>query len=152
MPVPSRAIFDGESPSPGNSEDNKLTRVASRTNRIVAEVPSGTATAAGFVARASWPVARFLVQERAAYPFREPLRFTVTSVTVVTLPISTGFLCDGPLVGSPYTVTPIVTEKSPSLWGSLPSVTVVTLVTVACRLFLDKGRHLYFVGSLISAT
>src|SRR5215217_9470084 len=50
MPVPSRAIFDGESPSPGNSEDNKLTRVASRTNRIVAEVPSGKATATGFVA------------------------------------------------------------------------------------------------------
>ena len=80
MPVPSRAIFDGELPSPGNFEDNKLTRVASRANRIVAEVPSGTATAEGFVARASWLVARFLVQERAEYPFREPLQFIVMSV------------------------------------------------------------------------
>src|SRR5215211_1271933 len=74
-----------------------------------------------------------------AHPFREPLRCTVTIVTVVTLPISTGFLCDGPLLEHPSTVTRIVTEKSPSLCGSLLRVTLVTLVAVDCRLFLDKS-------------
>jgi hypothetical protein len=31
-----------------------------------------------------------------APPFREPLQFIVMSVTVVTAPISTRFVCDGP--------------------------------------------------------
>jgi hypothetical protein len=78
--------------------------------------------------------------------FREPLQSIVTTVTVVTMPISMRFLRDGPLLGSVCTVTPIVTEKSPSLWCSLTGVTVVTLVTVLYRLILDKGAHLYFVG------
>jgi len=83
MPVPSRAIFDGESPSPGNSEDNKLTRVASRTNRIVAEVPSGTATATGFVALV---LPMLLAHQTISHlrsvplPFRDPLHFIVMSV------------------------------------------------------------------------
>src|SRR5215211_81180 len=37
MRVPSSAIFDGESPSPGYSENSKLTRFAPRTKRVVAE-------------------------------------------------------------------------------------------------------------------
>src|SRR5215213_6392112 len=37
MRVRSSAIFDGESPSPEYSENSKLTRVAPRTKRVVAE-------------------------------------------------------------------------------------------------------------------
>jgi hypothetical protein len=77
MLVPSRAIFDGESFSPRYSEGNKLTRVAFRTNRIVAEVPSGTATATGFVALVlpvPWLIAPFLdLTAESRIAFREPL-------------------------------------------------------------------------------
>jgi hypothetical protein len=38
--------------------------------------------------------------ERVPHPCREPLHFIVTTVTVVTLPMSRGFLRDGPLLGS----------------------------------------------------
>jgi|SRR5215211_226264 len=89
---------------------------------------------------------------RVAHPFREPLRFTVTTVTVVTLPISMGFRRDAPLLGSPCTVTPIVAEEGPSLCWSLSGVTIVTLVTVDGRLILDRGERLYFVGSLTPST
>ena len=81
----------------------------------------------------------FSFRRERSIPFRESLQFTVTTVTVVTLPISTGVLCDGPLLGHPSTVTPIVTEKSPSLCGSLLLVTVVTLVTVLYGLILGRG-------------
>jgi hypothetical protein len=33
-----------------------------------------------------------------SHPFRKALHFTVTTVTVVTLPVSMGFLYDGPYV------------------------------------------------------
>jgi hypothetical protein len=53
--------------------------------------------------------------------FREPLHFIVITVTVVTLPMSKGFLRDDPLLRSAiyrHIYRPIVTEKSPSLCGS----------------------------------
>jgi hypothetical protein len=31
-------------------------------------------------------------------------------------------------------------------------MTVVTLMTVLCGLILDRGEHLYFVGSLTAST
>src|SRR5215212_2802995 len=51
-----------------------------------------------------------------------------------------GFYVTSPLSPCLCTVTPIVTAKGPSLCGSLSGVTVVTLVTVVCRCFLDRGR------------
>jgi hypothetical protein len=83
--------------------------------------------------------------KRVPLPLREPLHFIVMTVTVVTLPTPMRFLRDSPLPGSLCTVTPIVTEKGPYLCGSLPGVTVVTLVTVIYGLILDEGMRRYFV-------
>jgi hypothetical protein len=70
---------------------------------------------------------------------RKGLQSIVMSVMVVIVPISSRFLCDGSLLKALSTVTPIVIEKSPSLCGSLPAVTLMTLMTVNCSLILDKG-------------
>ena len=43
-------------------------------------------------------------------------------------------------------VTLIATEGKPLAGNFFADVTVMTLVTVDCRLFLDGGRPLYFVG------
>jgi hypothetical protein len=100
-----------------------------------------TATATGFVALALpllvAPRTVSSLRREGRTAFREPLHFIVTSVTVVTLPTPMRFLCDGPIPEVPSTVTPIVTEKSPSLCGSLSGVTLVTLVTVDCGFSLE---------------
>jgi hypothetical protein len=45
-----------------------------------------------------------------------------------------------------------VTEETPYLSGLLAGVTVMTLMTVIYGLILDRGTHLYFVGSLTPST
>jgi hypothetical protein len=43
-------------------------------------------------------------------------------------------------------------RESPSPWGSLLRVTVVTLMTALYGLILDEGMRRYFVGSLTPST
>ena len=45
-----------------------------------------------------------------------------------------------------------VSEETPYLSGLLAGVTVVTLMTMDCGCCLDRGEHLYFVGSLTPST
>ena len=45
-----------------------------------------------------------------------------------------------------------VTEETPYLSGFLATMTVMTLMTVLYGLILDRGEHLYFVGSLTAST
>jgi hypothetical protein len=45
-----------------------------------------------------------------------------------------------------------VSEETPYLSGLLATVTVMTLMTLMYKLFLDEGMRRYFVGSLTAST
>ena len=80
--------------------------------------------------------------ERFVEPFHGVAAY---AVTVVTLLISIGLLRDAayaPPRDCHVIVIVNVTEETPYLSGSLAGVTVMTLVTVICGCFLDKGATL----------
>jgi hypothetical protein len=85
------------------------------------------------------PITRSLVCKREWHtPFRKPLQFIVTAVT---LPISSGFVYDGPFRRSAICRHTHRHGKTAHLSAFLGGVTLVTLVTVNCGCFL-KGAPL----------
>ena len=92
---------------------------------------------------------------QASVVLRKAVRIIVMSVTVVTLPVFIGLLCDaGYTLSRDRHVIVIlsVTEETPYLSGLLATVTVMSLMTLIYGLILDERMRLYFLGSLTAST
>jgi hypothetical protein len=92
-------------------------------------------------------------------PFRGPLRFIVIAVMSVmrgtfldTYGVSARRSIPDVSGGRHAIVMVSVTEETPYLSGFLTGVTAMTLMTVISGLILDRGVHLYFVGSPTAST
>ena len=92
---------------------------------------------------------------QASVVLRKTVQIIVMSVTVVMLPVFIEVLRDAECTLSRdrhVIVTVTVTEETPYLSGLLAPMTAMTLMTVIYGLILDRGEHLYFVGSLTAST
>jgi hypothetical protein len=84
---------------------------------------------------------------QASVVLRKAVQIIIMSVTVVTLAVFIELLRDAASTLSrdrQVIVTVSVTEETPYLSGLLATVTVMTLMTVICRGFLDRGGGYVF--------
>ncbi len=84
---------------------------------------------------------------QASVVLRKPVQIIVMSVTVVTLPVFIELLREAACTLSrdrQVIVTVTLTERTPYLSGLLAGVRVMTLMTVICGGFLDRGGGYVF--------